>query len=59
MPGDRRGAYAAITATGIEQLRAMWPVYARVVGEHFASSVRDPQALEEQLVRVADSARGG
>jgi DNA-binding MarR family transcriptional regulator len=59
VPGDRRGAYAAITAAGVEQLRAMWPVYARVVREHFQPSVGDPEGLEDALTRIADSAAAG
>jgi DNA-binding MarR family transcriptional regulator len=54
--GDRRGAYAAITDAGVEQLRAMWPVYARVVREHFEPNVQDPHALEATLAAVAGSA---
>jgi DNA-binding MarR family transcriptional regulator len=31
VPGDRRGAYAVLTAKGEAMLRRMWPVYARVL----------------------------
>jgi len=57
VPGDRRAAYASITDAGVQQLRAMWPVYARVVREHFEPSVEEPEALRDTLARVADSAR--
>lgn len=59
VPGDRRAAYAVITEQGIEQLGAMWPVYARIVREHFAPALAeaDADALREALSAVAASAR--
>jgi DNA-binding MarR family transcriptional regulator len=58
VPEDRRGAYAAITDAGVDQLRAMWPVYARAVREHFKPNLADPDAFRETLDAVAESARG-
>jgi DNA-binding MarR family transcriptional regulator len=57
VPGDRRGSYAAITDAGIEQMRAMWPIYARVVREHFKPALEDPAGLTGTLEAVAESAR--
>ena len=57
VPGDRRGAYAAITDAGVETLRRMWPVYARVVRESFEPHVEEPEALRATLAAVADAAR--
>ena len=62
VPGDRRAAYAVITDAGRAQLRAMWPVYARVVREHFEPSLEDPDALARPLravARVSGRAGGG
>jgi DNA-binding MarR family transcriptional regulator len=59
VPGDRRGAYATITDAGIETLRRMWPVYARVVRESFEPHVEDPEALRATLTAVAEAARAG
>lgn len=57
VPGDRRGAYATITDEGVETLRRMWPVYARVVRESFEPHLEDPVALRATLAAVAESAR--
>ena len=55
VPDDRRGAYAAITSAGEEALRAMWPVYARGIREHFLAPVGDDAAsVRAALERVAD-----
>jgi DNA-binding MarR family transcriptional regulator len=56
VPGDRRGAYASITDAGVDQLRAMWPVYARELREVFEPAVEDPQALRNTLRAVSKRA---
>ncbi|HEU0113636.1 MAG TPA: MarR family transcriptional regulator [Thermomicrobiales bacterium] len=35
-PGDRRGAFAVLTAAGRAALARTWPAYARGIDEHFA-----------------------
>lgn len=58
-PGDRRGAYAVLTAEGrAAQLRA-WPVYARGIANHFARdlSMEEVTILANALNRVARSER--
>ena len=57
VPGDRRGSYAVISDAGIEQMRAVWPIYARVLREHFKPPVEDPDGLTRTLEAVAESAR--
>ena len=56
VPGDRRGAYASITDAGVEQLRAMWPVYARELREAFKPAVEDPRTLRDTLLAVSERA---
>jgi DNA-binding MarR family transcriptional regulator len=53
-PSDRRGAYAVLNDTGVELLRKMWPVYAGVLNESFASRLDERQArqLADALSRV-------
>ena len=48
-PEDRRGSYVALTRSGAALLRRMWPVYERVLDEHFAPAVQDPRALRGAL----------
>ena len=57
VPGDRRGAYVAVTKEGAALLRRMWPVYRRGVAEHFAAHL-DARAgpIRRMLERVAESA---
>jgi DNA-binding MarR family transcriptional regulator len=57
VPGDRRGAYVAITGQGADLLRRMWPVYRRGVAEHFAAHLGpSPGRVRRMLERVAESA---
>jgi DNA-binding MarR family transcriptional regulator len=60
VPGDRRGAYAAITPEGIAMLKRMWPVYGRVLAACFAERLTDAEAatLAKALDRVAESRTG-
>lgn len=37
VPGDRRGAYAAITPEGVALLERMWPIYARGIETYFGT----------------------
>ena len=57
-PSDRRGAYAAITASGRAALRSAWPVHARGVAEHFARHLApdEIEVLRVALTRIADAA---
>ncbi len=41
---DGRGFNAVLTDAGVEMLRRMWPVYARVVRETFADSISEEEA---------------
>jgi DNA-binding MarR family transcriptional regulator len=57
VPGDRRGAYVALTDEGAALLRRMWPVYRRGVAEHFAAHLgASPGRVRRMLERVAESA---
>jgi DNA-binding MarR family transcriptional regulator len=57
-PGDRRALQVAITDSGIELLRRMWPVYQRGIERHFAAHLgRSAPRLTAMMRRVADSAR--
>src|SRR5919204_1816530 len=54
VPGDGRGAYAAITKQGEEMLRRMWPAYARGIRKEFLENVgEDRETLRAALERVA------
>ncbi|WP_425147819.1 MarR family winged helix-turn-helix transcriptional regulator [Deinococcus sp.] len=52
--GDRRGTQAALTEAGRAALKAAWPVYAKGIGEAFASYLREDDArqLAELLGRI-------
>jgi len=56
---DRRGVYAALTASGLDALRRAWPVYARGIATHFARHLGEAEArtLTEALARVLDAIR--
>jgi DNA-binding MarR family transcriptional regulator len=57
VPGDRRGAYVAVTDEGAALLRRMWPVYRRGVAEHFAGHLGARAGpIRRMLERVAESA---
>jgi DNA-binding MarR family transcriptional regulator len=55
---DGRGLYAALTETGEEMLRRMWPVYSRVLRETFvqAISVDDAAVIAAGLDRAKAAA---
>jgi DNA-binding MarR family transcriptional regulator len=54
VPGDGRGAYAALTEDGAEMLRRMWPIYARGIREGFLDRLEgDREALRGALERLA------
>jgi len=58
-PSDRRALRIAITDSGVELLRKMWPVYERGIQEHFAGPLgRSGRRLRAVLERVAESAGG-
>jgi DNA-binding MarR family transcriptional regulator len=56
-PIDGRGAYAVLTADGLEALRAAWPVYASGIQEHFAKHLtrRQTSEITAGLQRVIDA----
>jgi DNA-binding MarR family transcriptional regulator len=54
-PDDRRAQRVVLTDRGIELLRAMWPVYARGIEQHFAA--HGGADLREALEAMAGSAR--
>jgi DNA-binding MarR family transcriptional regulator len=57
-PHDRRALRVAITDSGIELLRRMWPVYERGIERHFAGHLgRSAPRLRAMLRRMAESAR--
>jgi DNA-binding MarR family transcriptional regulator len=57
---DRRVVEIAITGEGRRLLRRMWPVYARVLEEHWVALLgkREAAAVAATLERVHASARG-
>jgi DNA-binding MarR family transcriptional regulator len=56
-PADRRALQIAITDSGVELLRRMWPVYARGIERHFAGQLGGSvQRVRAILERVAASA---
>jgi DNA-binding MarR family transcriptional regulator len=44
VPGDRRGAYAVLSAEGAKLRRRMWPVYADCIQNHFARHIDAAEA---------------
>jgi DNA-binding MarR family transcriptional regulator len=57
-PADRRALQIAITGSGVELLRRMWPIYARGIDRHFLGQLgRSTPRLRALLERVAASAR--
>jgi DNA-binding MarR family transcriptional regulator len=57
-PHDRRALRVAITDSGIELLRQMWPVYEQGIERHFAAHLgRSAPRLRAMMRRMADSAR--
>ena len=58
--GDRRGSAVAITTEGVDLLRRMWPVYERVLDEHFAAHLGAIRAAwRRMLERMSASAPPG
>jgi DNA-binding MarR family transcriptional regulator len=56
---DRRGAFAVLTAKGVEARRSMWPAYERAILEVFAPlSEREAEAMTRTLSRVIARLRG-
>ena len=55
---DRRGAYAVLTAKGLEAVRQAWPIYAKGISQHFTSLLNDEEAhvLTTALERILASA---
>ncbi len=52
-PADRRALQIAITDSGVDLLRRMWPVYARGIERHFAAHLAgSPQRLRAMLDRM-------
>ncbi len=44
VPGDRRGAYAVLSAEGAKLRQRMWPVYADCIQNHFARHIDAAEA---------------
>ncbi len=62
VPGDRRGAYAVLSAEGAKLRRRMWPVYARCIHERFARHIDTAEAktlcdVFERLLAAPPEAR--
>ncbi len=57
VPGDRRGAYAAITEEGIALLERMWPIYARGIETYFGKPLDgDTAGFGAALSRISAAA---
>ena len=54
---DRRGAYAVLTAKGLEAVRQAWPTYAKGISQHFTSLLNDEEVhvLTKALERILAS----
>ena len=58
-PADRRALQIAITDSGVELLRRMWPIYAEGIDRYFGSHLgRSAARVRRVLERMASSARG-
>lgn len=59
VPGDRRGAYAVLTAEGAKLRRKMWPVYAGSIQEYFARHIDagEAETLRAVFDRLLDAAQ--
>jgi DNA-binding MarR family transcriptional regulator len=56
-PADRRALQIAITDSGVDLLRRMWPIYARGIEEYFAAHLgRSGTRVRALLERMAVSA---
>jgi DNA-binding MarR family transcriptional regulator len=56
-PADRRALQIAITDSGVDLLRRMWPIYARGIEEYFAAHLgRSGARVRALLERMAVSA---
>ena len=57
VPEDRRGTYAVVTGDGVEMLRKMWPVYARVLEESWVGplGVREAETIRDALTRINEA----
>ena len=60
VPGDRRGAYAALTDNGRAALRRTWPLYAEAIEARFARLLGEDEAriVRSVFQRVLAAARG-
>ena len=57
VPGDRRGAYAVITKSGVGLLRRMWPIYAKGIATYFGPAVQQGADLRTALDGIASAAQ--
>jgi DNA-binding MarR family transcriptional regulator len=53
VPGDRRGAYVALTQEGEQLLREMWPVYRSGIQRYFAQPLGQWMTQLRRLDKVA------
>jgi DNA-binding MarR family transcriptional regulator len=52
-PADRRALQVVLTDAGVGLLRAMWPIYARGIEEHFAAHLgRSAKPFRDALERM-------
>ncbi len=60
-PGDRRGAFAAITDKGKKAMKRAWPIYARGIARYFGRHLSDGEArvLRASFERMLDALRPG
>ena len=58
-PVDGRGLYAVLTEAGRRTLRAIWPVYSRVLSDVFSAELPETEArvVADALTRVRERAR--
>ncbi len=56
---DRRGAYAVLSAKGLDALRQAWPIYAQGIQKNFASLLNDEvvRVVTQALQRVNEVSR--
>jgi len=58
---DRRGAFAVLTDTGKDAVRASWPVYSKGIATYFASHITEEEAqtIRDVFARILATTQRG
>jgi DNA-binding MarR family transcriptional regulator len=59
-PDDRRGAFAVLKDSGVEEMRRIWGIYARGIHEYFAAHLTEEETEQVRCIfgRLRDRMRG-